>query len=300
MKIRMQILFFCAVLSIFSSNLLAVGPVKLTLIPGVVIQQVSEFSIDIEEALPRLPLVTKGKQVLKLEVIASPQAGTEKLDHLPIELTVTLKDIFVDLLVNKEEAAFDNRGERSAVALKELSRLIDRPIRFKVGELGIMMEARPDDLRKIFRELPALSGIGINSFFEELLQHHFVLVGKELSVGAKFEESFATDSNDSPLPATIEYEIVQITDKEIFASMKGRIVERQVQLKQTVKVDREEKDKILLTYSGTLKGEAVWNRNNAMIFNQKTYYSYDVFLQEGDMKWKMQVGLTHKLSSNIN
>lgn len=293
--VRLSSLLVYFVMGLLPFALFAATPIKLTYLPATPVLQTSELSIEIDESMPILHLASKAKQVLKMEVTAAAQPGATRLTQPPIDLTVVLKDVFVDLFVNQEEAAFDPRVERSPTSLKEISKLIDKPIHLKVNEQNAIIIA-PNDLQTLKRELPALNDIGIELLFGELLQHHFALLGKELTIGAKFQEPFARDSA-SPLPETIDYEIVSITDKDVIASIKGNIKPKEFQLKSPIKFDDKE-EPILLSYSGSLKGEGTWNRQNAMLFQMKTDYTYLALLKAGPMQWKMQVILHHKLSSN--
>lgn len=280
---------------LFFATPLASAPVKVSYLPSVPVVQTSEVSIDINESLPLLHLASKAQQVLKIELTVSPQPGISRLAQTPIELTLVLKDIFVNLFVNQEEAAFDPRGDRSAISLKEFSRLIDKPIRLKIDEKGSIIDVS-GDMQKVKRELPALTDLGIEILFGELLQHHFTVLGKDLALGTKFQVPFAHEPV-SPLPETVEYEIISITDKDVVAAIKGEIKPRQIELKTPMLLNEKE-EKVQLTFSGFLKGEGSWNRNNAMFFSLKNDYTYNALLKTSDKQWKMQITLSHKLTSN--
>lgn len=288
-------------LKLLSAITLAIFPfvaecaVRLQYIPSVPVQQTSKLTMDVKESLPILNMSTKGSQVFKYDLVANSRGQNVKGFHLPAMLTLTVKDMFVLLNVNGQEVTFDPRAPNAAPPLMQFSRLIDQPISLLVNNHG-NLENGSETFERIYKELPALKQLPLESFLNDLVSELFALYDEELTIGAKIE----MESSPGPafaIPALVIYEIVDINDKEVVAKLTGTLPQKRIVLDKTLSGQGDRQQKVEMAISGTVTGTASWQRSNAMIHTFNCDYKYQAQLRSGTMRWTMQMNVNNTVNT---
>ena len=285
-----------AILLVLLPHCLMAAPVRLQFLPMVPVQQTSKLTMEVRESLPILNMSTKGSQVFKYDLVAKNRVPNAKNFQLPGALTLVVKDMFVLLNVNGQEVTFDPRSENAPPSLMQFSRLIDQPINLLVNSHGTL-ENGPETLDKIYKALPALRQMPLESFFNDMISELFSLYDEELTLGAKIEMQSATGPAFA-IPATVIYEIVSITDKEIVAKITGTLEKKTMVLDKTIKGEGDRPQKVEMALTGTMKGTASWQRNNAMVHTLNCDYQYQAQLRSGNMRWTMQMIVSNSVTTN--
>jgi len=269
--------------------------VKLHYLP-LKVQQTSTLTLEINESLPVLHLSSQAKQILKFNLTPIPGEGAAALTKLPMALLFTLKDIFIDLRINQAESTFDHRTNLLSVPLRQLSSVIDRPLRLSIDVKGCLVDEALD-IEKLLKEFPVLQKVNLKAFLHELLYHLFALTDKDLELGAKFEQTPVCKST-SFFPKQITYEITTITDQEIGASINGTLAPLNVILEAKLNIDEQHQEPVAMAVSGILQGEVFWERSNALLCRLQTTYHCQAKLTAGDMQWNLTMQIGHKALSS--
>jgi hypothetical protein len=272
--------FALAFLLLFVPICIKADGVRLQYLPETPVQLTSKLAVEVQESMPILNLATKGHQVSR-----SP------ITHLPLLLNLTLKDIFVFLNVNGEELSYDPRGEKVSVPLVQFSLLIDKPMEFKVDERGYLVD-EAGTLGKIFKQQPALKNISLPLLLNEMLFHLFALSGEDLFVGAKFERA-AQEDPSGVLAPVIFYEIIEVNDQEVMAKVKGTVKPKTMQFSTILTSENKSPQKVEMKLTGDLQGNISWKRNNALQYSLNNTYNYLAELKFGEMRWTIQMTITH-------
>jgi hypothetical protein len=271
--------------------------VHLQYLPAIPVQHTSKLILEIQESLPVLNLATKGNQVLKFDLSIKKNEGSTPIIKLPLTLTLTLKDLFIFLNVNGQELSFDPKGEKVSVPLIQLARLLDKPLQLNMDSSGRITD-EADSFAKIFKLLPALKELSLESLLNEMFFHLFSLCGQELSVGAKVKKPTANTSSNS-LPAFITYDIVEINDDEVVAKMQGVIERKKLVFEAPIAVNNETYKKVEMALSGDVQGHIAWKRSNAMLYTLNSSHHYLAELKLGDMQWTIQMTISQASSSAL-
>lgn len=269
--------------------------VQLQFLPMVPVQQTSKLTMEVRESLPILNMSTKGSQVFKYDLVARNRAPNLPRFQLPAAMSLTVKDMFVLLNVNGQEVTFDPRSENAAPPLMQFSRLIDHPINLLVNSHG-NLENGTETFERIYKELPALRQLPLESFLNDLISELFALYEEELTIGAKIEMQSAPGPAFA-LPAFVTYEIIDINDKEVVAKMTGTVPSKKIVLDKTLKGQGDRPQKVEMTLAGTVKGMATWQRANAMLHTLNCEYQYQAQLRSGDMRWTMQMTVSNAVTT---
>ena len=269
---------------------------RLQYLPLILVQHTSKLMLELQESLPVLNLTTKGNQVLKFDLVLKKGEGKSAIVKLPISLTLTLKDLFVFLNVNGVELTFDPRGGKNSIPFMQLSQLIDKPMQLNVDEQGYLVD-ESETFTKFFQQLPALKDLSLELLFNDLIFHLFALCGQELTEGAKFQKKTSGSPSYSQ-PAYITYDIVEINDHTISATMNGSIEPTKLLFDASFPTDNQEIQKVEMILSGNLQGKISWKRSNAMLYTLNSSYHYLAELKLGDMRWTMELAISHVASSS--
>ena len=266
-------------------------------LPEIPVHHTSKLALEVQESLPFLNLNTKGNQVIKFDLLLKKDEKQSPLVKLPFDITLTLKDLFIFLNVNGEELTFDPRGEKISIPLIQLSQLIDKPLAFKIDSQGAVIDAG-DTFAKIFKLQPALKNLSLQPFLNEMFFHVFTLSGEELTKGAKFQRSLPADPSGS-FPATINYEIVEITDRDISAKINGVIKPKTFKFNLGLGAGDENAKAVEMSLTGEMQGTISWMSGNAMLYSLNNNYRYVAELKLGEMHWTMQMTISHASSSTL-
>jgi hypothetical protein len=268
---------FLFVLNLCMHALVLSEPVRLQYVPSIPVQQTSKLTIEVHESLPVLNLTSKARQIVKFDLTVGSGNGSALTQQVPLNLSFSLKDIFVDLCVNQEEMTFEPKAKQSAIPLIQLSELIDKPLHFEIDAKGCVIDEAKD-------------------YLEDLVRPLFVAINKDLEVGSTFQQT-CTNSSLPLLPVTWNYEVKEITERDIVASISGTIDSKQIILAIPVKLENHTAEQVEMIVKGTLSGEISWNRANALLYGLQTECRYQVELKAGEMKWDLQASIEHKMSS---
>lgn len=278
---------------LFASVLHAADPaVRLQYLPGVTVKHNCTMTFSLKELQPGLNINSQAKQ--KMEFLTSISS-----DHLdipitqpPLTLNFTLKNLSVDLVTNKVSRIFDTKNPNSLM-IKQVSEIIDKPIPLHFGP-EFVMESSPE-IENLLKKFPMMRKLRPEFFLAQLLEPLFALAGKDLAVGTKFQHKTPNDAI-SPLPSVLNYQVTEINDQDVSATFDGKIEEKLLSLTIPFKLnDRQEKVEVVL--SGTQKGEILWNRKNALLYNLKANFLYSALLKIGEFDWMIHMDLEQALES---
>jgi hypothetical protein len=286
---------FLFVLNLCMHALVLSEPVRLQYVPSIPVQQTSKLTIEVHESLPVLNLTSKARQIVKFDLTVGSGNGSALTQQVPLNLSFSLKDIFVDLCVNQEEMTFEPKAKQSAIPLIQLSELIDKPLHFEIDAKGCVID-EAKEIEKNSAAFPALRDIPLKDYLEDLVRPLFVAINKDLEVGSTFQQT-CTNSSLPLLPVTWNYEVKEITERDIVASISGTIDSKQIILAIPVKLENHTAEQVEMIVKGTLSGEISWNRANALLYGLQTECRYQVELKAGEMKWDLQASIEHKMSS---
>lgn len=289
--------FYSAWLAIFLSFCCAANAAYLQYLPEISVHHTSKLSLEVQDPLPFLNLNTRGNQVVKFDLLLKKNEKQSPLVKLPFDLTLTLKDLFIFLNVNGEELTFDPRGEKISIPLIQLSQLIDKPLPFVIDSQGAVVDAR-DTFAKIFKLQPALKHLSLQEFLNEMFFHIFTLCGEDLTLGAKFQRTLPADLS-SAFPSVINYEIVEIADREIFARMNSVMKPKTFKFDLGLEAGNEASKAVEMSLTGEMQGTISWMAGNAMLYTLNNHYRYVAELKLGGMQWTMQMTISHASSSTL-
>lgn len=263
--------------------------IRLHFLPGVPAQLTSTLSIEMNESLPVLNLTSSTKQMIKSDLVAI-QGQSQAPAAPPAGIIFSLKDLFIDLKVNKESTAFDPRTERGAVPLMQLSKILHKPLYMVLNKDGELIPD-PQQIEGISKEFPALQEIDFETLLNEWFVYIFALINQDLEEGATYHQKMRW-MHEFAFPDEISYTIKKITDKEVISSIEGRVP-------SAVKVIENDgkSAKVRVEADGVLTGEISWDRNNAMFCDFHTQYICHAKLKDDDKEWELHISMTHKAST---
>lgn len=270
--------------------------VNLQYIPSIPVHYTSKLTIEIQESLPLLSLATKGNQVLKFDLVVEKVGENKAVAKLPLSLTATLKDLFIFLNVNGIELTVDPRGEKVSVPLIQLEKLIDKPLAFTIDTHGHLMDAG-NTFATIYKQQPALKGLSLQALLNELFFPIFALCGEELTVGSKFEKPALPDPSGI-LPTVVLFEITEINDQEVFATVNGTMKPKNVAFDALFNKEADTPGKIGMKLTGDMQGKVSWKRANALLYNLNNVYRYQAELRLGEMHWTVQMTISQVASGS--
>ncbi|MEI8124954.1 MAG: hypothetical protein WCG42_04305 [Parachlamydiaceae bacterium] len=268
--------------------------VQLQFLPSIPVQQTCSLVVDVQESEPILSMTTKGNQNFKFDLLAKSSSPSTKGLTLPATVTLTIRDVSIRVNANGQEAVFDPTGQKNSPALNAFSHLLNQPLNLVVDAHG-NLESNSETFDRLLKEYPALSDLPLDSLVNDLVSDLFALYGEELSPGAKIE----MQSSPGPafaFPAYVTYEITEINNKEITATLNGRVDSKKVALEKTIRLNGRPQ-KVEMIISGTLKGKASWQRSNAMLYNLNCDYFYDAKLRSRDKQWTMKMKVSQTITS---
>ena len=271
------------------------GATRLQYLPKIPVQQTSKLTMEVKESLPILNMNTKGNQMFKFDIVAQSRLPGKQTLELPAQMRLTIKDMFVLVNVNGKEVAFDPRRENAPPQLMQLSQLIDKPLDISINAHG-NLENGPSTFERLFKELPALKQLPLESLLNDLISSLFALYDEDLTVGAIIEMESAPGPAFA-FPAFVTYEIAEINDKEVVANLKGKIDPKKITLDKTIQLEGGRQQKVDMVISGQVKGRAIWQRSNAMLFTLNNDYQYEAKLKAGDKQWTMQMTVSQAITT---
>ncbi len=168
---------------------------------------------------------------------------------------------------------------------------------FKIDAQGGIVD-EGDTFAKIFKLQPALKGLSLQPFLNEMFFHVFTLAGEELSPSAKFQRALPADPS-GVLPSAINYEIVEITDREISAKMAGAMKPKTFKFDVALPIGDEKAKSVEMSLTGDMQGTISWMAGNAMLYTLNNNYRYVAELKLGEMSWTMQMTITHASLSTL-
>lgn len=269
--------------------------IQLQYLPFVRVQQTNRIVMDVQESQPILNMSTQGNQTVMFDLVASSPSPVKNRLSLPATLTMTIKDVSIRVKANGQEASFDPRHATNSPSLKEFTHLINRPLSLGIDLHGQVV-TKGDTFERLVQDHPALSELSLDYLVKDLVFGLFALCDEDLSVGAKIEMQ-STQGPVFSLPAFVTYEIAQITDKEVVATLTGKVGQRKIILEKPIQVNGNRSQKVEMTVSGTIAGKASWQRSNAMLYGLTCDYCYDAKLQSGNLRWSMQTKISQTITS---
>lgn len=282
----------------FAGSLQAENKARLQYSPNLPVALTSTLSLVINQALPGLSLATKGTQ--ELTAVLSLNGGPSDTPQTkpPFDLMFILKGLKIDLRANDVAIIFDSSDKESSPFLKQLSRVLDTPVKIRVGEkLNIEMEN--STLSQIMQTLPYLQEVHPEKLLADIFLHPFALAGEQLEEGKTYVRTFEEGAVTS-LPASLSYTITAIDDYKVYADIDGKIEKKSLELSGKVRIDDKEQELVSLSLSGTLKGKGWWNRDNAMLNDVDLEYDYVAIFKLAEWDWRMNIRLHASNITKLN
>ncbi|MEI8366454.1 MAG: hypothetical protein WCF65_08575 [Parachlamydiaceae bacterium] len=284
-----RLIFF---LLVFPTYLAAV--IQLQFIPSAPVQQTNRLTIDVQESLPILNMTSQGSQLFKFDLVATNRPVAAELTF-PAMMTLTIRDVSLRTRTGGQDLSFDLRSATNSPSLNAFAHLANQPLNLFIDAHG-QVDSKNETFERLLKQYPALSQVPLDSLVKDLASGLFALYKEDLSVGAKIE----MESSQGPIfaiPAFLTYEITDINDKEIVASLSGKINPSKIFLEKPVQIDGKRPQQVEMTISGTLQGRVTWQRKNAMLYGGNCDYSYEAKLRAGERRWTMKMNISQTTSS---
>lgn len=261
------------------SSLSAEESVRLEYLPQSPVEQVSTLSIDFHDSLIGSKVHWNATQALTAQVTIQGRTGS-----IPLDLSFVLKNMKIEVTANGEKIAdFPN------LQWAQANRLKNRPLRLIVDDSSDL-QIDPQTLRLLNDELPALMALPIASLLQEWFHPVFALAGKDLQLGS----TYSVPSTLSNTPTTFEYEIKSITDSAVMASVQGVLTTKEInfpfELNDLINAAG-------LVLNGTVTGDVLWNRENALVCQANLQYHFTGSIKMGDNAWSLNLDIKNQIES---
>lgn len=211
------------------------------------------------------------------------------INQLPYELTVTLRRLKVGVELGDNIITFDSDSSKDSPFVNALSRVLNVPVRLKVGDELEVIDA-PIEGKRLMNDLKSMGGFNINHLLSELVQQRFALANQPLQVGKSYRQVLRRGA-DGQTPIEITYRIIEITADEVRATVEGSMPSFDFQtppallglgvVPSSVKV------------AGSIEGKVVWNRHNALIYRSIINYLYRGDIGERGQTTPFELRMTH-------
>jgi hypothetical protein len=254
------------ILALWVTRLSAEEVVRLEYIPHSPVEQVSTLSIDLHDSLPGSKMQWTATQALTAQVTIQGKTGS-----IPLDLSFVLKSMKVEALANGDKIADFSNLQRV-----QANRLKNRPLLLTVDDASDL-QIDPQVFELLKSELPALRAIPIASMLQEWFHPVFALAGKDLKLGS----TYSVPTTLSGHPATFAYEIKSITDSAVMASVQGTVTSNEGNL----------------DLNGTVTGDVLWNRENALVCQANLFYRFTGGIKIGDNVWSLNLDIKNQIES---
>jgi hypothetical protein len=267
---------------------------RIQYIPNVPVRHTSEIQVDFQQSMPGFALKAGAKQTINSVLTVLSKGSDVPIQNPPFDLSVVLKHLRVVLSVNDETTIFDTNQPDSSLYMEHLSKILERPILFHVGE-GFRIEKQNEDFSRITQNFPLIGDFLPDILFFEMFQGFFPIAGQELAVGDKFRQEHQT--GEWKFPIEMNYVIDRIDPEEIHAQVLGKVSPQTLRWVLQSEQNGQKEEALELSLSGDIQGDASWNRQNALIYNGNTTSFFNGTLRIGDWQWNIVLKI-HTIASS--
>lgn len=266
----------------FVSTIFAEEIVHLEYLPERPVEQSSILDINIHNQLPGLKFNAAATQTLN--ALITIQEGPSQP---PFNMLFRLKGVEIAVKVNDRDTELFTGNDPKTVQWAQVNRLKNRPLTLSVDETNLV-SSHIEELKHLFRELPALQSVPIDLFLGEWFHPVFALAGKDLKVG----KSYQVDTDLSGNKAVLQYEIKSITDSAVLAHVTGKMAAKEQELTLLLPGNSAR-----LLVEGNVNGDVLWNRDNALVCQATLYYQFQGQIHMADAEWPLHLEIKNQLES---
>lgn len=297
MRVRLLLLTFFSLFTLSFFHLKA--EVFLNYPEGQIVSQQMEVNSSIVQEFPGTTLKVDLRQVMDwtLEILGDSGAIHTKG---PLELSITLTRLQVELKANEFETSFDSQSPLKNPLFAQVHQLIGVPVTIKLGE-DFTKTADIPELEALMTELPLLPSIVSPSLFEDLLEHTFALAGRDLMSKGSIQRGI-TLGRTAPITMPISYEVTSIDDQSVKATLHGALekTEQVVALDEMVGQQEDEEDQYAgFALSGEASGEGSWLLDNALLCQLQLHHKYQADFTVGELTVPMKIEVHQIVNSNL-
>jgi hypothetical protein len=265
--------------------------VVLTYLPNIPVIQTSDLKIKVNYALPGSKMNGEDQQQIRVQVTLLSDSN-QPIIKPPADLLFVLKNFSISLNANDLSERFLSESPEKMPHQVQTYQMVNKKFKLHFDE-SAHIQKNTEEFQVLFNEYPALREMNFENFLGDWFQHLFALAGKNLSVGAVFKVPGDGDLADQ----IVTYEITEITPTEVHANFQGPLGGKNMNLTGRISLDGKSEGMPEMTILGETKGQVVWNRKNALLYQVQATHGINGVLKIGDSAWTLGLQMSHFLNS---